>query len=105
MSLGFDAIAALPFATTTLVGNVNINVSANALLKILEEPPPKTLFILTTSSYSKIIDTIKSRCQNIFFPRISNNKLSQFMKNNISDIDKEIITNISNGNIKRVNGK
>ena len=31
MSLGFDAIAALPFATTTLVGNVNINVSANAL--------------------------------------------------------------------------
>ena len=31
MSLGFDAIAALPFATTTLVGNVNINVTANAL--------------------------------------------------------------------------
>ena len=31
MSLGFDAISALPFATTTLVGNVNINVSANAL--------------------------------------------------------------------------
>ena len=31
MSLGFDAIAALPFATTTLVGNVTINVSANAL--------------------------------------------------------------------------
>jgi len=31
MSLGFDAISALPFATTTLVGNVTINVSANAL--------------------------------------------------------------------------
>ena len=31
MSLGFDAIAALPFATTTLVGNVNINVTENAL--------------------------------------------------------------------------
>ena len=31
MSFGFDAIAALPFATTTLVGNVTINVSANAL--------------------------------------------------------------------------
>ena len=31
MSLGFDAISALPFATTTLVGNVNINVTGNAL--------------------------------------------------------------------------
>ena len=78
------------------------NVSANALLKILEEPPSKTLFILTTSSYSKIIDTIKSRCQNIFFPKISNNKLNQFIKDDISDIDKEVITNISNGNINLI---
>ena len=38
MSLGFDAISALPFATTTLVGNVTINVSANALTLSLGTP-------------------------------------------------------------------
>ena len=31
MSLGFDAIAALPFATSTTLGAVNVNVTGNAL--------------------------------------------------------------------------
>ena len=31
MSLGFDAISALPFATSTNIGAVNINVTGNAL--------------------------------------------------------------------------
>ncbi len=31
MSLGFDAISALPFATSTNIGSVNINVTKNAL--------------------------------------------------------------------------
>ena len=31
MSLGFDAISALPFAATGLDNNVNVNVSANQL--------------------------------------------------------------------------
>ena len=37
--------------------------SANALLKILEEPPDKTLFILVTSKINMLLDTIISRCQ------------------------------------------
>lgn len=35
----------------------------NALLKTLEEPPPKNIFILATTEAYKIPDTIKSRCQ------------------------------------------
>ena len=31
MSLGFDAISALPFATSTNIGAVNVNVTKNAL--------------------------------------------------------------------------
>ena len=76
------------------------NVSANALLKILEEPPEKTLFILITSNYSKIIDTIKSRCQHIYFPKISIKELYSHISYDCSNIDKNIIAHISDGNIK-----
>ena len=42
----------------------SLNQSAsNALLKILEEPPENTLFILITSQAQKLIATIRSRCQ------------------------------------------
>ena len=75
------------------------NVSANALLKILEEPPKKTLFILTTSNYSKIIDTIKSRCQEVFFPPLPIEYIFKSLENNLSDNDKFIISTISNGNM------
>jgi DNA polymerase III delta' subunit len=37
--------------------------SANALLKILEEPPPRTYLILTASSVSGLLGTIRSRAQ------------------------------------------
>ena len=75
------------------------NVAANALLKILEEPPEKTLFILITSNYSKIIDTIKSRCQSIFFPKIYHEKLYDLMNKDLSNEDKNIIISIADGNI------
>ena len=45
--------------------------AANKLLKLIEEPPAKTLFILITENEDKIIDTIKSRCQVLHFPPIS----------------------------------
>ena len=43
----------------------------NALLKIVEEPPPHVIFILVTTEEWKIIDTIKSRCQQHQFRKIS----------------------------------
>ena len=42
----------------------------NALLKILEEPPPHLLFILATTELHKVPATIKSRCQQFSFKRI-----------------------------------
>ncbi|ETS11481.1 DNA polymerase III subunit delta' [Bartonella quintana] len=39
--------------------------AANAILKTLEEPPAKTLFIIITHSSGKLLPTIRSRCQQI----------------------------------------
>ena len=48
------------------------NIDEYQLLKIKNaQKVNKTLFILITSNYSKMIDTVKSRCQIIFFPPIS----------------------------------
>jgi DNA polymerase-3 subunit gamma/tau len=43
----------------------------NALLKTLEEPPPKVIFIFATTEPQKIPATIQSRCQRYDFRRIS----------------------------------
>lgn len=37
--------------------------AANALLKNLEEPPPRTLFVLTAHQPGRLLPTIRSRCQ------------------------------------------
>lgn len=46
--------------------DMNTN-AANALLKNLEEPPPRTLFILIAHSLGSLLPTIRSRCQTIKF--------------------------------------
>jgi len=43
--------------------------TANALLKLLEEPPPDTLFLLISSAPRRLLPTIRSRCQQWPFPR------------------------------------
>ncbi len=43
------------------------DTAANHFLKMLEEPPPRTTFILTTSRPSELPDTIVSRCQVVDF--------------------------------------
>jgi DNA polymerase III subunit delta' len=39
--------------------------TANALLKSLEEPPPRTVFLLVSSSPDRLLPTVRSRCQKI----------------------------------------
>ena len=75
--------------------------SANALLKILEEPSDNNLFILISSNYSKIIDTIKSRTTQIYFPKLESIKISKYLENlcNLPLDECEEISNLSSGNI------
>lgn len=45
--------------------------AANKLLKLIEEPPNKTVFILISEDEGQIINTIRSRCQVLHFPPLA----------------------------------
>lgn len=45
--------------------------AANKLLKLIEEPPQKTIFLLITENEEQLLSTIKSRCQALYFPGLS----------------------------------
>jgi len=51
--------------------------ASNKLLKLIEEPPAKTLFILITEDADQIINTIKSRCQVLDIPKLSADAIAQ----------------------------
>ena len=48
---------------------------ANKILKILEEPPVNTIFILVSEAEERLLSTIRSRCQVIRVPKISDKDL------------------------------
>jgi DNA polymerase III subunit gamma/tau len=58
----------------------------NALLKTLEEPPPRVKFIFATTEYHKIPDTILSRCQQYDFRMIPTRELITHLRK-VADAD------------------
>jgi len=53
--------------------------ASNALLKTIEEPPSRVLFILATTNPERVLNTIKSRCQKFDFRRISPSDIFQHL--------------------------
>ena len=73
--------------------------AANSLLKILEEPPERTLFILISSNINLLIPTIQSRCQKIYFKDYSNSELKSYAEKHLkTDLLDEMI-DLSMGSI------
>ncbi|MBS4096510.1 MAG: DNA polymerase III subunit delta' [Sulfuricella sp.] len=58
---------------------MNVN-AANALLKTLEEPPPRTLFILVSHQPQKLPPTVRSRCLKIAMPMPTREQAIQWLK-------------------------
>ena len=54
--------------------------AANAVLKSLEEPPEKTVFVLVTCEPGRLLPTIRSRCRVLDFERLSRDDLSEASK-------------------------
>lgn len=71
----------------------------NALLKILEEPPPQTLFVLLTTEPNKVLDTVVSRSMLFEFRRLSNDdivsRLSYIVEHEKITVDAELLLTIA----------
>ena len=77
--------------------------SFSSLLKLLEDCPINCIFFLISHSLFKVPDTIKSRCQKIYFNPIPENTLRKWFENS-EIIDKknlDILINLSNGSLGR----
>lgn len=72
-------------AIVDTVNDMNAN-AANALLKVLEEPPEKTLFFLIADKPNRLLPTIRSRCQPLSFKPLESNDLSAALKNAADEV-------------------
>ncbi len=77
--------------------------TANKLLKLIEEPPEKTLFLLVSDEPDKLLPTIISRCQIVKIPGFADEEIIQFLKTKLSTDDRKAsdIARVANGNIIR----
>lgn len=75
--------------------------AANGILKILEEPPAHTYFILVTNAADKLLPTIISRTQIVTIPLLTDQELETFLKDkqNIDASKATRITHLADGNI------
>lgn len=77
--------------------------SANAFLKILEEPPLDTVFLLVSNNKDRIIETVLSRSQQIYITDFTAGQVAKTLEKNFS-IPSHIaveVSNISNGDISK----
>jgi DNA polymerase-3 subunit delta' len=76
---------------------------ANKLLKLIEEPPNKTIFILIAEDEEQIINTIRSRCQILHFPPLAEEVIKEALIKDYS-LDATVAAKIAhqaNGNYNK----
>ncbi|MEX0908682.1 MAG: hypothetical protein WDZ58_02870 [Gemmatimonadaceae bacterium] len=62
-----------------MVSQEGADQAANALLKLLEEPPADTFFILTSSEPAALLPTIRSRVAAVRVPRLTEKDVAEFL--------------------------
>ena len=77
--------------------------TANKLLKMIEEPPDRTIFILVSEEDDRLLPTITSRCQHIRIPAIAAEDMSRYLvrEYGMEQSGAEEIAGIANGNMVR----
>ena len=79
------------------------NECANQLLKLIEEPPDKTVVLLLTENVEIILDTIKSRCQKLHIPSLAEEEIYQELVNaySLKSNEAKKISHQSNGDFNK----
>jgi DNA polymerase III subunit delta' len=77
--------------------------AANALLKNLEEPPLRTVFILISHGSGRLLPTIRSRCQALQFNALGHNDLKAAIEGAISGAEptSDELLSLSEGSVRR----
>lgn len=77
------------------------SAAANKLLKILEEPPQKTLFLLVSENADDLLQTITSRCQKLYVPKYSTSDIQKFLleEEGLDESSANVIARLADGNM------
>jgi len=59
---------------------------ANALLKMLEEPPPNSLFFLVSHAPGRLLPTIRSRCRRLDFQKLDDDAMTSILAEHAPDL-------------------
>ena len=81
-----------------------LNIStANAMLKILEEPPGSTLFFIVTNNHQKLISTIRSRVQLFKVKRFSDEDMKEYLSlsQSVSESEVDQAIYLSDGDLNK----
>lgn len=76
--------------------------ASNSLLKLLEEPPEKTLILLTSSEYKRILPTIVSRCQVVRFDPLLEKEIEEVLKERyqVPESKAKFVASVSGGSLE-----
>ena len=75
------------------------DISQNKILKLIEEPPKNTYFILAATGTTRILSTILSRVKQVKLNEISNSEISKMLvETGVKEQNAEIYASCSNGN-------
>ena len=75
--------------------------ASNALLKFIEEPPPKVLILLTAVNEEALLPTILSRCQRLELRRLPEDGLAEILsrEHGVSSDDARLLARLSGGSL------
>ena len=62
---------------------------ANALLKVLEEPPPRAILLLACSAAGRLLPTIRSRCRRLRMPTLDDAAMAELLARYLPDTSEE----------------
>ena len=78
--------------------------AANALLKMLEEPPPNTVFLLVSHAPGRLLPTIRSRCRRLQFHALSDDAMTSALDEQLPDAnaaERQRLIRMANGSVGR----